>query len=340
MLKTKIFQYTLIGTLSITSLCMTDTVYAMESGEQDHQNYFSARQKETLPGMQKNIERVVGTRSKGWLITGCSKGFGKVLVQTLLETTDARVIRTARDLRSLEDLESAYPGRLLSLKLDVTNSQDIKDVVAEGIQHFGRIDVLVNNAGYGLVGTLEECSPGAIHQIFETNVFGLMEMTRAVLPSMRAQRSGHIINISSVAGLVPTPGAGLYSSTKFAVEGLSETLAVEVSTFGIKVTLIEPGSFRTDFANSTAISNQMAEYEESPATWMRGIKNYHGTQPGDPVKAALIMIQLVEMEHPPLRLPLGKVAVECIHEKAKTQADELAKYEALSLSADYDDGSV
>lgn len=334
MLKTKIFRYTLVGILSITSPCIKNNIYAMENGKEDYQDYLFVRQKtETLPSIQENI----GTKPKVWLITGCSKGFGKALVQALLETTNARVIRTARNLRSLENLENIYSERLLSLKLDVTNSQDIKDVMVEVTQTFGSIDVLVNNAGYGLVGTLEECSLEAIHQIFETNVFGLMEMTRAVLPTMRTQRSGHIINISSVAGLVTTPGGGIYSSTKFAVEGFSESLAVELSAFSIKVTLIEPGPFRTDFVNSITISDQMTEYQESPAVWMRSVKNYNGTQPGDPIKAAIIMIKLTEMDHPPLRLPLGKIAVECIHKKTTTQAEELAKYESLAFSADYDE---
>lgn len=272
--------------------------------------------------------------SKVWLITGCTRGFGKILVQELLDNTDARVIRTGRNLK---DLECPYPGRLLSLNLDVRHTHAIQQVVSQGLAEFGRIDVLVNNAGYGLMGALEECSPAAIRDIFETNVFGVMEMTRAVLPAMRAQKSGHIFNISSVAGLVANPGGGIYNSTKFAIEGFSEALKQDVANLGIRVTLMEPGPFRTDFAGpSIVMAPPMNAYAHTDAAAIRPyIAKANGTQPGDPLKAMRILIQLSHMENPPLRMPLGKVAYERIQGKESLQREEFERFKDLGLSADY-----
>lgn len=271
---------------------------------------------------------------KVWLITGCTRGFGKILVQELLDNTDARVIRTGRNLK---DLDRPYPGRLLSLNLDVRHTQAIQQVVSQGLAEFGRIDVLVNNAGYGLMGALEECSPGAIRDIFETNVFGLMEMTRAVLPPMRTQKSGHIFNISSVAGLVANPGGGIYNSTKFAIEGFSEALKQDVANLGIRVTLMEPGPFRTDFAGSSIVmAPPMNAYAHTDAAAIRSyIAKANGAQPGDPLKAMRILIQLSDMENPPLRMPLGKVAYERIQGKESLQREEFERFKTLGLSADY-----
>jgi short-subunit dehydrogenase len=231
-----------------------------------------------------------------------------------------------------------YPDRLLALKLDVTKQGDIEGAVQEALARFKKIDVLVNNAGYGLVGALEECSLEEIRTQFETNVFGLMSMTKAILPTMRKQRSGHIINLSSVAGLVAGAGSGIYNSTKFAVEGLSESLAQDVSNFGIKVTIIEPGPFRTDFAGqSIHIPAPHPDYQGSRAMTIREyMDNMNTRQPGDPIKAAKIMIQITELENPPLRLPLGNIALERIFAKFANQDAEFKKYESLSRSADYD----
>ena len=187
---------------------------------------------------------------KVWLITGCSKGFGRILVEQLLDRTDDSIVATARNLSSIEHFSKTHPDRVLSTQLDVTKEEDIKKTVDAAMKSFHRIDVLVNNAGYGLAGALEECSMDEIRKIFETNVFGPMAMTKAVLPYMRHQKSGYILNISSIAGLIGAAGLSLYNSTKFAVEGLSEGLAQELADFNIKVTLIEPGPFRTDFALS------------------------------------------------------------------------------------------
>jgi len=276
---------------------------------------------------------------KIWFITGCSKGFGRKLTEELLKTTDAYVVATARRPESLIDLQKEYKDRLLTLSLDVTLQDEITTGVQQALARFSRIDVLVNNAGYGIGGALEECAMEHIRNIFDTNVFGLMAMTKAVLPIMRSQGCGHILNLSSIAGLVAMPGAGLYNSTKFAVEGLSEALAAEVSGFGIKVTIIEPGPFRTDFAgHSLVMSLEHPAYKESLAFQTRTyLQEIHETQPGDPVKAAKIMIELVAMENPPLRMPLGNSAMDRIHQRIKTQNEEFAKFETLARSADYDE---
>lgn len=275
--------------------------------------------------------------SKIWFITGCSKGFGRALAVELLKSTDAKVVATARNPETLKDLQTQYGSRILVLKLDVTSPEGIKAAVEAAHKTFSRIDVLVNNAGYGLLGALEECSMKDIRAIFETNVFGLMEVTKEVLPIMRAQRSGYILNISSIAGLVSMPGTGVYNSTKFAVEGLSEALSAELACFGIKVVLIEPGPFRTDFGGSLAIALEDPAYQESGSFLSRQyISQVHKNQAGDPIKAAQIMIKLVDSENPPLRMLLGNGAIERLHAKLKTQEEEFSKYEDLARSADYE----
>jgi short-subunit dehydrogenase len=276
--------------------------------------------------------------SKVWFITGCSKGFGWELTQQLLKSTDARVVATARNPNVLREMQQKFAERLLVLKLDVTKQSDIEQAAQAAFNYFKRIDVLVNNAGYGLGGALEECSMEEIRAQFDTNVFGLMAMTKAVLPIMRAQKAGHIFNMSSTAGLMARPGMGIYSSTKFAIEGFSESLAQDVSTFGIKVTIIEPGPFRTDFTGQSAhIPPVHTDYIDSPAANVREyVKNMHTKQPGDPVKAANIIIHIAELKDPPLRLLLGNIAVERVFTKLKNLDDEFRKYETLARSADYD----
>ncbi|MEB3702971.1 SDR family NAD(P)-dependent oxidoreductase [Candidatus Bealeia paramacronuclearis] len=275
--------------------------------------------------------------TKVWFITGCSKGFGRALVEELLKTTDAQVVATARNPEVLKDLQDQYGKRILALKCDVTNTHDIQNAVEQTLVTFSKIDVLVNNAGYGLSGALEECAIDDIRSVFNTNVFGLITLTQAILPIMRAQNSGHILNVSSIAGLVGMAGAGIYCATKFAVEGLSESLAMEVACFGIKVTIIEPGPFRTDFAGSSIVmSPEYPAYREGPAALSRERLRYlHNTQPGDPIKAAQIMIQITEMKEPPLRMLLGNSAVDRFSEKLKHETEIFQKHEDLSRSADY-----
>ncbi len=220
----------------------------------------------------------------------------------------------------------------------MTNSNQIQEAVKSAIDKFKRIDVLVNNAGYGVVGALEEASMQEIKAIFDTNVFGLMEVTQQVLPYMRKQKSGHIINISSIAGLASMPGVGIYNSTKFAVEGFSGSLALDVAHFGIKVTLIEPGPFRTDFASTTSLKVMplREEYKESASYLTRGyFVQTHGNQEGDPIKAAEVIIKVSKMENPPLRLPLGNPAMDHIIAKCKDWEKEFRQHEALARSVDY-----
>ncbi len=275
--------------------------------------------------------------SKVWFITGCSKGFGRVLSEELLAKTDSLVVATARDASTLNILKEKYEDRVLTLTLDVKNSDHIKCAVDEALQKFSRVDVLVNNAGYGLGGALEECSMQSIRNVFDVNVFGIMEMTKAVLPTMRSQNCGHIFNISSIAGLVATAGVGIYNSTKYAVEGLSEALWAEVKTFGINVTIIEPGPFRTDFlGGSLEMASALPAYIDTVVTQARDYCNQsNNTQNGDPLKAAQIIIQLAAMKNPPLRMPLGNVAMDKIHLKIEALKEELTKFEEISRSADY-----
>lgn len=230
---------------------------------------------------------------KVWFITGCSTGFGRCLTEELLKANQV-VVATARNPKSLEDLVLKYPDQIFPLKLDVTNMNEIENAVKSAFAKYGKIDVLVNNAGYGIIGAIEEVSEAETKRIFDTNVFGLIEVTKTILPYMRKQKSGHILNISSVAGFTSTPGFGIYNATKFAVEGLSEALAGEVSAFGIKVIIIEPGPFKTDFANrSLGHATEILDYAESMKNARLYAKNIDGKQPGDPRKGAQAMIELV-----------------------------------------------
>jgi NAD(P)-dependent dehydrogenase (short-subunit alcohol dehydrogenase family) len=274
---------------------------------------------------------------KTWFITGCSTGFGRILSEMALQRGD-RVIATARKLSTLEGLRShaKTPDHLALYELDVNQTEQIRQVVKTAAETMGRIDVLVNNAGYGYVGALEETDPQEIRNVFDTNVFGLIEVTRALLPHMRAQKGGHIINLSSVAGMSGTPGAGIYNATKFAVEGLSEALAGELSSFGIKVTLIEPGAFRTDFANrSLRVAAYMPEYAEALAVTRHYYETIGGRQPGDPVEAARAILKVVDHPKPPLRLPMGKIALARIRSKIDQYQKEMQDWESTILETDY-----
>jgi NAD(P)-dependent dehydrogenase (short-subunit alcohol dehydrogenase family) len=276
-------------------------------------------------------------KQKTWVITGCSTGFGRILSEQLLARGD-RVIATARNPDHIEGLRAhaKSPDQFLSYKLDVTDFSEIRKVANDAIEKAGRIDVLVNNAGYGYVGALEEVSMPEIRAVYETNVFGLMEMTRAILPVFRTQKSGHIINLSSVAGMVGTPGASIYNSTKFAIAGLSEALAGELASFGIQVTLIEPGAFRTDFANrSLRVAPYLPEYSEALSQTRKYYETIGGQQPGDPAQAVRAMIALVDHPNPPLRLPMGKIALQRIRNKIAQYESEIKAWEKTILETDF-----
>ncbi len=271
-----------------------------------------------------------------WLITGCSTGFGRELA-TILIQRGYRVVATARDPGTLADLVAGHDAAALAQKLDVDKTLDIPAVVEAAKQKFGRIDVLVNNAGYGYLSAIEEGEDADIRAMFETNVFGLAAMTRAVLPLMRAQKSGAIVNISSQGGFIGFPGTGYYNATKFAVEGLSEALAKEVASFGIKVLIVEPGPFRTDWAGRSLKTPKrpIEAYAETAVARRKAIQGYSGAQPGDPARAAEAIIAAVESANPPLRLPLGGIAFEGMTAKIEAMRKEIASVEKVARGADF-----
>lgn len=269
-----------------------------------------------------------------WFITGCSTGFGRELARLLLRRGHGVVV-TARNTATLG--EFAADQNALIAALDVTVPQQIADVVQRAEARFGRIDVLVNNAGYGYLSAVEEGEEEEIRAMFETNVFGLANMTKAVLPGMRARRCGHIVNLSSVGGLIGFPGIGYYNATKFAVEGLSEALAKETAPLGIKVTIVEPGPFRTDWAGRSLKTPKVAidDYADSAGARRAVIQGRSGSQPGDPLRAAEAIIRAVQSPEPPLHLVLGRPAYEFTTAKFKEFAAEMEKWRDVSLGADF-----
>ncbi len=245
-----------------------------------------------------------------WFITGCSTGFGRELARHTLELGYPTVI-TARNPAQVEDLARGNEDKALVLKLDVTNADDIAAAVNAAEARFGRIDVLVNNAGIGYFGSLEESDIDEVRKMFEINVWGLVNMTRAVLPVMRKQRSGTVVNISSIGGLVANSAVSFYNATKFSVEAISEALSKEVAHLGIKVLIVEPSGFRTDWAGRSAneAPTTIEDYRETSDQRMQQIRTSSGNQPGDPVRAVKAIVQAVEADTPPLRLLLGKFAL-------------------------------
>jgi NAD(P)-dependent dehydrogenase (short-subunit alcohol dehydrogenase family) len=269
---------------------------------------------------------------KTWFITGATRGFGALITEAVLASGDA-VVSTARDPSSIAD----HP-RLLKLPLDVTNEQQAHDAAAKGIDKFGRIDVLVNNAGYGLLGAIEEATALEVERLFATNVFGLLNVTRAVLRHMRKARSGHIINMSSVGGYASYPGWGVYCATKFAVEGISEALSLELAPLGIHATVVEPGYFRTDFLSPQSLSSTAAridDYAETVGKMRTFAAAVDHQQPGDPRRLAQVIVQLAADAKPPTRLALGSDTVARIEEKHRDVERELELWRSVSLSTDF-----
>jgi NAD(P)-dependent dehydrogenase (short-subunit alcohol dehydrogenase family) len=271
-----------------------------------------------------------------WLITGCSTGFGRELACVLLRRGSSVVV-TARNPATLVEFTSS--ANALVAALDVTVPSQITNVVRQAETRFGHIDVLVNNAGYGYLSAVEEGEDEEVRAMFETNVFGLANMTKAVLPGMRARRRGHIVNISSMGGLIGFPGISYYNATKFAVEGLSEALAKETAPLGIKVTIVEPGPFRTDWAGRSLKTPKtaIADYAESAGTRRTAVQSYSGTQQGDPVRGVEAIIQAVESPEPPLHLLLGRPAYEMTAVKFKEFTAEMEKWREVSLGSDFPD---
>jgi NAD(P)-dependent dehydrogenase (short-subunit alcohol dehydrogenase family) len=271
-----------------------------------------------------------------WFITGCSTGFGRALAKLVLDR-GYRAVITARELRSIEDLTAGREGRALALKLDVTNKAEVAEAVKTAQSTFGGIDVLVNNAGYGYVGAVEESEEDEVRAMMDTNFFGLARMIRAVLPAMRQRRHGSIVNISSNGGLLAFPGFGYYNATKFAVEGLSEALATEVAPLGIRVLLVEPGPFRTDWAGRSLrrSAEPIAEYAETAGVALERLTSGSGKQVGDPVRAGEAILKAVESEHMPLHLVLGKIAVETARSKIELLRRDVDAWEETAMGADY-----
>jgi NAD(P)-dependent dehydrogenase (short-subunit alcohol dehydrogenase family) len=271
-----------------------------------------------------------------WFITGCSTGFGRELARLVLDR-GWRAVVTARDKARVADLAEGHGDRALALDLDVTDESQITAAVRAAEERFGAIDVLVNNAGYGYQAAVEEGVEAEIRAQFDANVFGLFAMIRAVLPGMRTRRRGHILNITSVAGFVGFPGSGYYAASKHAVEGLSDSLGREVAPLGIKVTCIEPGPFRTDWAGRSLrqTPNRIADYAETAGARLKATAEISGKQAGDPVRAGEAMIRVVESPDPPRHLVLGAWGLDQVTGKLSETLAEIEAWRAVGLAADY-----
>jgi NAD(P)-dependent dehydrogenase (short-subunit alcohol dehydrogenase family) len=276
-----------------------------------------------------------------WFVTGASRGLGAAITREAL----ARGHQVAATARDVDAVRRAFPDApdALALAVDVTDQQQIDAAVEATVERFGRIDVLVNNAGRGQVGAVEEVSDAAARALFDLNVFGVLNMIRAAVPTLRAQRSGHVINIGSVGGFATAPGVGLYGATKFALEGLSEALRGELAPLGISVTIVEPGGFRTDFLDGTSLQiepNVIADYAASAGTTRETIVTFNHVQRGDPARAAAAIVDLTEVAEPPLRLQLGADSIERIEAKLELVRRELDRWRNVALSTDHADAKV
>jgi NAD(P)-dependent dehydrogenase (short-subunit alcohol dehydrogenase family) len=275
---------------------------------------------------------------KIWFITGASKGFGFEIAKAALQAGD-KVAGTVRNNGSAVNSSLGNHPNLLVVEMDVTKENEVKDAVQKAIDHFGKLDIVLNNAGYGILGAIEEVSDAEARKQYDTNVFGLLNVVRAVLPFLRKQKSGHIMNVSSLFAFDPLVGWALYGSTKNAVEGISQGLAKELEPFGIKVTAIEPGLFRTGFTGKdsfTVAQNAIRDYENTRVGAMRkSTATFHGSQPGDPSKLAAVVVKLGHTENPPLHLPIGTDSVNNYKISAERLAQDVNNWMNDSLSTDY-----
>jgi NAD(P)-dependent dehydrogenase (short-subunit alcohol dehydrogenase family) len=276
-------------------------------------------------------------KQRVWFITGASTGFGRELAEQLLRRGD-KVVATARKPEQIADFEVNHPETALILPLDVTQPAAIDAAVKAAIAKFGRVDVLVNNAGYGIAGGVEETSEAEFMPVFETNVFGLIRVTRALLPQFRKQRSGNIVNLSSIAGLIGGAGWGYYNASKFAVNGFSEALAAELAPLGVHVTIVEPGPFRTDFLGRSGVvaAHHIPDYDETAGKSREYMNTQAGKQLGDPVKAVKAIIAAVDSPEPPRHLVLGSVAFHRMTARIEQWKQDLAANQATSLGADFE----
>ncbi|MFA6945705.1 MAG: oxidoreductase [Pedobacter sp.] len=272
-----------------------------------------------------------------WLITGVSGGLGRALAKDAALEGDI-VFGTLRKPEQITAFNELVPGKTFGIILDVNQHQNIAPVLDKILERNGRIDILVNNAGYGLFGAIEELSMEEARQQMETNFFSVLALTQAVLPIMRRQHSGHILQISSMSGIRAYSGTGLYNASKFALEGMSEALAAEIKHLNIHLTLIEPGPFRTDWAGASSVraKKSIKDYQASSGDRLKLLQSNSGKQPGDPAKGAQAMLKVVNSENPPLRLVLGKPALDAIREKFKIVEDELKEWEAVTLNTSFD----
>jgi NAD(P)-dependent dehydrogenase (short-subunit alcohol dehydrogenase family) len=271
---------------------------------------------------------------KTWLITGCSSGFGRAIAESAV-AAGQRVIATARDVRSIADLERE--GSCHVMTLDITEASEIPKVIAEAAQQWGSLDVLVNNAGYGLIGAVEECGDEQIRRNFETNFFGPLNVIRAALPILRAQKSGHIVNISAAAAIANYAGFGIYGGAKAALDLMSESLRAELTPLGIKITVVQPGPFRTEFIarGLEKAAAQVEDYNASSGRFARLLEAMNGKQPGDPARAAEAIVKMILDGDAPLHLPLGKYVIKKLRDKAAALTREAEKWESVAAAADY-----
>ncbi|GMK47473.1 short-chain dehydrogenase/reductase [Paenibacillus glycanilyticus] len=273
--------------------------------------------------------------SKVWLITGSSRGLGRSLAEEVLASGD-KLIATARKADQLQDLVERYGSHVHPVSLDVTKTDEVKKAIATAFDVFGKLDVVVNNAGYGNIAAIEETSEEDFRAQIETNLWGVINVSKAVLPYMIKQGSGHIIQISSVGGRTGAPGLGAYQTAKWAVEGFSEVLSKEIAPLGIKVSIVEPGGFRTDWAGASMQHVEPGEnYKSTVGQMLQRTRESSGKQPGDPVKGARAIITIANAENPPLRLLMGSDAVKIANMVDQAKLDETKRWEQLSVSTDY-----
>jgi NAD(P)-dependent dehydrogenase (short-subunit alcohol dehydrogenase family) len=274
--------------------------------------------------------------SSVWLITGCSSGIGRELGRAALERGHS-VVLTARDAGRLREFAEAHPDRALALELDVTRAEQVSRAVAEALRRFARIDVLVNNAGYGYLAAIEEGEDAEVRAMFETNFFGAVAMIKAVLPGMRARRSGRVINVSSMAGLLANPGTGYYSASKWALEATSEALARELAPFGIRVTAVEPGAFRTDWAGRSMRQTRtpIADYDATVGARRAFIRSVDGKQPGDPRRAADAILRIAEHPDPPMHLLLGNDVLDGFRARLSELSRSISEWEDVTRDVEF-----